>query len=1519
MSIAPVTLFDTFSRTQADTWGSLDSGQDWSGEDSSFDTTGSHGVMTVAANAAYKTAYVDLDDFGIPKQTSAEVIILARWSSSSLYPITDFGPMLSRTAAGTFYYATLQYGYGECAIGLYLNGTRYELNRGPFAATKGSYYWMRFRRDATSLKLRIWKLHSTEPSTWTLTSGLWSGSNPPGSGDIGVWRQGSSTSYTAELHQFYGYTLDDEDPGLPVTDTFERTVDDGWGWSDSQHAWEGNYAWDWAVTANVSRGNVTDPGDGRASVAISDTVPRIGIIGPSVSGNIETLAKISMNTNAGQTSIYVGSRGQYRVNAGSTEFTGYFVEVKSNATSINIKKKTSFGGAATTLATSGAITAISNADVYWIRFQIIGTTLQARIWIDGSAEPGTWNVSVTDGSDITSGRGFIATEQSTTSEKEIYIHEFRYQTPTPATTIHTVTGALTSTAITDTTLALRAAFSNDTDSDNSVVVQYKKSTETTYTTFGGTKTRNASPLSWTFTLTGLTPKTQYNVRVTFSDPDTVTGTNPVNATFTTTATGITPGVVTLSAIQATQATIDATYFDDTNNDSTATLDYRITTAQIQFVNDTFTDDSGTLLSAHTPDVGSAWTRHAVASGSTQDIEIVNGRLQSILSTGGQGVTYYNNSVPPSADYTLSCWYQINGTVSRPSLIARQDTAVNTGYLARYNATSEVWEIVRVVTGAFVTVASAPVAYETGRWYLLEFVVTDAYKALLVDGVEVCRTTDNTITGAGRAALRYVANGTFTETTPNSYIDNFVATYRTPAGSWTTGGAMTANRGSKTFSRTQSGLSSDTIYEFRVTYADADGVGARNPQSITGMTIGQAVQLSSLTVSPQYQTAVVEAAYLYDTNNNSSVAIQYRSTMDFLWTTLDASTVLVNRGTKVFSALLPNLKPSTTYEVKVTITDPNGLVSGTPEVLTQLFTTSGYVQESDIVDKYYLWKVYSPDGDYLTTWKDAGTPEFASHENGGVSDLSVTLNRPISAIDHSFSGIDFQNRIDIWCIDPSSDGMGVNLVVDNDFSLGAWTLGANASIDTTGGPDGTSALKLVASGSQVVTRSTPILLREPNSVIDGSTDAAPVPLVVQAIAKAAGSKLVMFVEAYDINDNKIEESDEFAETVGTDWQTLRIEYLPAAKTHSLRVAFKNDGVGTMWADKVQVRAKEVLIYRGRIETFTPEITQTGERISIDILGLISQLSDDYIDFLQFVITQPQKDQLVGRENLGPMDPGDIMRIVLQRAKQQNPYFALYATDDSIRNTGTPVQYTFRNQQIRNVFDKLRSLCPPGWHYFVEPDGKVHLRGPEHGKVHILRRGVEIMNFSVEKSIRNLKNYVSVKGRQDEDFSESDGFGSINYVAFDQESIDRYGKRVLHITDANITDPDTAATIAEGRLEEYNREEQRGMCQIPDEKSIVYAGHALRGYNIEEFRPGDSVIILDPVGGPTATYWDELVWNESLWNFDNIFAPLPDVVPIKTIQFHGSYSRLEVSERQPSGIGDFGRLYRWLQARDSDEGD
>lgn len=1527
--IFPVTYRDTFTRTIASGgWGTMDTGQTWFASESHWSVDGNDGKVTVATSGGS----FDENNFG-GNHGDAEMLGIFRWESATADADTDFGPIVKRSSNTNFYMVRLRNKANLVTISVIINGAMTNLVSVSYTLNQSTDYWVRTRFDNTGIYVKVWRTNVMEPTGWTVSTPYSTLAGAPPTGAMGVAFRRTTNEYNGYLREMFAYTLEDAaKTTMPMQDTFDREVDLGWGVASNGMVWEGNVSRDPRIFDQA--GTVSDPGDGRATLSHpGSTDPkdeRIGFLGPVVTGNVEVLVKFSMNTAVSLVYFGIGLRGSYTTSGdGTLDWTGYQIRLVGGGTNFALYRKTSLTGGyvSVTPTTNTAFTAMTLGTVYWVRFQINGTTLQAKIWADGSTEPGAFQFVATDSS-ITSGRLWLSFYQDivsgTNAGRAVTIYDVT-QTKTIQTN-GTTTGAVSLVSSTSTALTIRAAFTGDANNDNSIFAFTLKDPDgvTIHDDFDTIPTRVTSPLSYTFAFTGLKPNTAYSFEAEFTDPQGVVGTNPVTGQFTTLNTAVQSGDLTVTAVGTTSIDLRLSYTGDIDNDSSATMEYRTASSFISIVEDGFEGNSGVELTQHSPEVGATWIKHLIST--SDGVYVWRGRLYQQKAASGGRLIYFQNAPSGVSDYTIEADFFFAGLQGSVGLGGRISNTQVSGYFAYPVidplSTTWIWKIGSWDANVFTEIMSGVgPAFELGSIGHVEFTIANSYLALVVDGVEILHkdmTTNKVGTEFEHVGLQWFneINESYPFTAENTVlVDNFKVRYRTYGGSWLSAGSMTADRGNKWFTKSVSGLAQDTVYNFRSTISDPDAVYGNTQEFIVATTIGQAAQIDSLVVIPRSTSAVVETTYLFDSNNNSSITVQYRPIYSLLWTTVTPKLIKVNRTTKKFTTTIVSLKPNLTYELLVTIDDPEGTVEGTSPTLSGLFTTKGPVDEKNKENKHYLWKVYDSDDKYITTWEDAGEPEFAWHENGGVSDLTVVLPRTVNDAANLKSGISHQNRVDIWCVDPSSDGFGPNLENDPDFDKGAWVLGSNASISTSGGPDDSDALLIsTTSSTQVITRGDAIVLyRQP---VGKSSKDYPIPLVVKALAKASGSKLTMFVESYNVAETKIDTSDT-AETVGSDWQTIRLEYTPPTKARYVRVCFQNDGKGTMYADKVEVRPKELLIYRGRVETYTPRVEQDGEDITVEVLGLVSLLSDDYIEFLQYVAVQPAADFEAGKTNYGPADPGDMLKKIIDVAQKQNPRFDLYYTAESIRNTGFPMEYTFRDQQLRACFDKIRNLCPSGWHYYIEPDGLVVLRGPDQAPTYTLRIGVEIMNFSVERSIRNLKNFVHVKGRQDEDESEPDGFGSIHHIAFDQESIDKYGKRMLFIRDSNITTPDTAEFIANGRLEENNREEQRAQCYVPDDKSIYYVGGALRGANIEEFRPGDQIMILDPVAGPQATYWDQFLWDIDSWDSNQSFKPLPESVPIKTVQFSGTYATLELSERQPSSVGDFGRLYRWLQLQESND--
>jgi hypothetical protein len=751
------------------------------------------------------------------------------------------------------------------------------------------------------------------------------------------------------------------------------------------------------------------------------------------------------------------------------------------------------------------------------------------------------------------------------------------------------------------------------------------------------------------------------------------------------------------------------------------------------------------------------------------------------------------------------------------------------------------------------------------------------------------------------------NGGTTVADQGTGIDNFKMSVMSSPGSWSSTLALTTQTNgtpSKYRSRTLTGLANDTFYEVRVTFTDADGVRNLNPVSSVIQTPGSGVAFDTvpIEVTAYDSTAVITVNYIFDTDEDSSVELQYRSIRDLLWTTVNKELITVNRGTKLFKTIIPHLTPNLSYQLRATLVDPEGVFSGATEA-TAVFNTRGSVIDIDKRGKNYLFKVYGLDGQFLGTWKDAPEPKFQWNDNGGLSELNVELPRKISSINNDPT-IDFGHRVDVWAIDTSNRGLGTSLLIDSDMDDGSWTLATSWSVDATGGPDDGSALKFSSASTTVRT------------VLSETIDLNYIsPLIIKWVGKANGGKLRLDVAAYNISDVQIGTSSDNSETVGRNWQSLSLEYLPPHGTAYVRVRVQNIGGGTMWFDKVQVLQRELLIYRGFIESYTPLVDKNGERVTIEVTSIASQLTDYIVQFLQFADIQPSRDtDEYPNMNKAPDDPSNMIKKIIDMINVDNPRSELYYTGDSIKLTGEVVEYTFREQRADDCLNDIRGLSPSGWSWFVEPNGLVHFRGEEHATTHQLRLAVEIMDYENRRTVEGLKNYVIVRGRKDEDESEPDGQGSIEYTILDQESIDRYGMRRAVIRDANIKDRETAEIVGKGRLEEWNRIEEEVEARIPDEKDIRYVGGLLGGYNIESFKPGDLIQILDPIGNDGRSYWDQFLWDDGTWD-DNVNRTLPAHNPIKSIRYSGSEVVLDLSNRQPSSTVNYARFMRWTREQET----
>jgi phage replication-related protein YjqB (UPF0714/DUF867 family) len=112
---------------------------------------------------------------------------------------------------------------------------------------------------------------------------------------------------------------------------------------------------------------------------------------------------------------------------------------------ITLTLRSRIGGTETLLATAADTTALTHAvgRMFWLRFQITGSTLQAKAWQDGGYEP-PWMVSVTDGNLRAVGqvgiRSILASTNTNTLPVVASYDDFQQVTPQAFTVIRGVNG-----------------------------------------------------------------------------------------------------------------------------------------------------------------------------------------------------------------------------------------------------------------------------------------------------------------------------------------------------------------------------------------------------------------------------------------------------------------------------------------------------------------------------------------------------------------------------------------------------------------------------------------------------------------------------------------------------------------------------------------------------------------------------------------------------------------------------------------------------------------------------------------------------------------------------------------------------------------------------------------------------------------------------------------------------------------------------------------------------------------------
>jgi RHS repeat-associated protein len=220
---------DAFNRTVTGGWGTADVGGAWSGTDSTFSVSPGGGKVTLSS-ATNKNA-----NLTAVAARDQEVLVKLNVNKLATGGTTTAWVALRRQSSTTYYSAQVAFNTSHTISLSFVrtsNGTSTTIGSGIAAPTHlaTDSYWLRVQisgTTATNGKMRLWKVGTTEPTTWTVNST--DNATPTalrGTGHVGVRFQVAGSGFPI-VGTFSALAFTSIGGGAPPPDTTAPTVPTG--------------------------------------------------------------------------------------------------------------------------------------------------------------------------------------------------------------------------------------------------------------------------------------------------------------------------------------------------------------------------------------------------------------------------------------------------------------------------------------------------------------------------------------------------------------------------------------------------------------------------------------------------------------------------------------------------------------------------------------------------------------------------------------------------------------------------------------------------------------------------------------------------------------------------------------------------------------------------------------------------------------------------------------------------------------------------------------------------------------------------------------------------------------------------------------------------------------------------------------------------------------------------------------------------------------------------------------------
>jgi hypothetical protein len=158
-------------------------------------------------------------------------------------------------------------------------------------------------------------------------------------------------------------------------------------------AWDGTR---WTVNTGTTASMDVQSGGGRMRFENVANARALAVSKMTKQADTETLASFRYTSTAAAARgyFYLASRASGDWVSGYPN-TSYFLQLTPDITTVQLWK--SQAGTTTSVKSMAGVASVTTAK-QWVRFRVVGNTISAKVWTDGTTEPANWELTATDSS-----------------------------------------------------------------------------------------------------------------------------------------------------------------------------------------------------------------------------------------------------------------------------------------------------------------------------------------------------------------------------------------------------------------------------------------------------------------------------------------------------------------------------------------------------------------------------------------------------------------------------------------------------------------------------------------------------------------------------------------------------------------------------------------------------------------------------------------------------------------------------------------------------------------------------------------------------------------------------------------------------------------------------------------------------------------------------------------------------------------------------------------------------------------